>query len=184
MKKTLPYIFIILFPYCIGLLICSLFNQSLMKYLFHDNFYLGLLYLCAFWLIAFISSMILCINNLVRRRDAIDLARTNMIVKLIQIPAYLFIFVAGLMCMLTIFTIAISFVLMFLDGASIILSGLVGVSAVKRNHAEGILSGKEMVLHGILQFIFCADIASSIIVFRKAKVRGSVSGSAGNSKRR
>lgn len=143
-----------------------------MEHLFHNNFFQGLLYLCIFGLIALISAVCLCISNLVRKGDALELARTNMIIKLVQIPAYFLIFVIGFICMITIFTIGISLVLMLLDCASILFSGLVGVSAVKRCHGDNILSTNETVLHGILQFLFCADIVSAIIVYRKAKAAG------------
>lgn len=169
MKKLLPFTFIILFPYLIIFLIYSLFNHTIMEILFQNNIYVALLYLFIFWFIALVSAIAICANNLAYKGNALELTRINMIIKLSQIPAYLLIFVAGLACILTIFTFAISFVLMILDCAAIILSGLVGVSAVKRCHSEGILSTKGMVLHGILQFVFCADLVSAIIVFRKAK---------------
>ena len=171
MKKIFLYFLIILFPYFIVFLICSLLNQSLMKYVFHNNVYFGLLYLGAFWFIALISAIIICINNFVKKADAVETARINMIIKLVQIPAYLFVFVTGLLCLLTIFTFAITFVLAVLDCASIILSGLIGVSAVRRSYADGVLSKFEMVIYSILQFVFCFDVISSIIVFRKTKVK-------------
>lgn len=171
MKKILIHIFIILFPYFIVFLICSLFNKSLMKYIYHNNFYLGLLYLFAFWLIAFISAIIISINNLVNKADAVETAKINMVIKLVQIPAYLFVFVAGILCLLTIFTFALTFILAILDCASIVLSGLIGVSAVKRSYSDGSLSKPEMVIYCILQFVFCVDVISSIIVFRKTKAQ-------------
>lgn len=169
MKKLLPCIFIILFPYLIGFLIYSLFNPVFMEFIFQNNIYLGLFYLFIFWSIALISAIIISGNSVSNKRDAVELAWVNMIIKLVQIPAYLFIFVVGLVCMITIFTFMISFFLMLLDCAAIILSGLIGVSAIKRSKEEGILSGKEMIFHGILQFIFCGDVVSSILVFRKVK---------------
>lgn len=92
-----------------------------------------------------------------------------MIIKIIQIPAYLFIFAIGFVCLITIFTVGISFVLLILDGVSIILSGLIGVFVVRRCYADGILTRTEMVIHSILQFVFCLDVVSAIIVFRKVK---------------
>lgn len=169
MKKLLPYAFIILFPYLIVFLIYSLFNPFLMQCLFNNDIYFGLLFLCVFWFISLVSAIVICTKNLTRKRDALEFARTNMIIKLVQIPAYLLIFVIGIICLFTIFTFGISIILMILDCASIILSGLVGVCAVKRSHASGILSTKKVILHGILQFIFCADIVSSIIIFRRTK---------------
>lgn len=169
MKKILPFIFIILFPYYIVFLIGSLLNQHLMEFVFHNNFYIGLLSLCIFGIIAFVSVIILCVNNFAGRLDAVEAARINMMIKIIPIPAYLVIFVIGLMCLLTIFTIGISFILLILDGISIVLSGLIGVFVVRRCYADGILTRTEMVIHGILQFVFCLDIVSAVIVYRKIK---------------
>ncbi len=169
MKKMVPFIFIILFPYYIVFLIVSLFNQCLMKYVFQNNFYIGLLSFCVFGVIAFVNVIILCVNNFAGKFNAIEAAQINMIIKMIQIPAYLFIFVIGFMCLLTIFTVGISFVLLILDGISIILSGLIGVFVVRRCYADGILTRTEMLLHSILQFVFCFDVVSAIIVYRKIK---------------
>lgn len=169
MKKMLPFIFIILFPYYIVFLIGSLFNQYLMQFIFQNNFYMGLLSLCIFGIIAFISVIILCVNNFANKMEAVEATKIAMIIKIVQIPAYLFIFVIGFMCLFTIFTVGISFVLLILDGASIILSGLIGIFAVRRCYADGILTRAEMIIHSILQFVFCLDVVSAIIVFRKVK---------------
>lgn len=169
MKKILPFIFIILFPYDIVFLIASLWNQHLMELVFHNNFYIGLLSLGILGIIAFVSVILLCVNNFAAKLDVVEAAKINMIVKIIPIPAYLFIFVIGFLCLITIFTVGISFILLILDGVSIIFSGLIGVFVVRRCYADGILTRTEMVIHGILQFIFCLDIVSAIIVYRKVK---------------
>ncbi len=91
-----------------------------------------------------------------------------MIIKLFQVPAYLFIFVVGLACMVTIFSMGISFFLIAFDGISIFLSGLVGISAVKCNYTNGILSKKELLFYGVLQFIFCVDVICAIFLWKKA----------------
>lgn len=170
MKKLLPMSFIILFPYSIVLLICSLFHTTLMKYLFHSNIYIGVFYICIFWLISFINAIFIFIKNITQKKNALELAKINMTIKLIQIPAYIFLFIVGIACMFTIFTFGISFVLLALDCAAIFLSGLIGVSAVKQNYIDGILSPKELFLYSILQFIFCIDVVSAIILFKKSKL--------------
>lgn len=171
MKRLLPEILVILFPYSIVFLIYSVTNSSVMESLFDNNIYLGLLYLCVFWMAAFISAVLVCVRNISQKRDPMELAWTNMIIKLVHIPAYLFIFVVGLICVITIFTIPVSICLAILDCAAIVLSGLAGASAVKRCHEEGALSAGEAVAFGILQFVFCADVVISVVVFVKAKNR-------------
>lgn len=171
MKRLLPEILVILFPYSIVFLIYSVTNPSVMESLFDNNIYLGFLYLYIFWMAAFVSAVLICIRNISQKRDPLELARTNMILKLVHIPAYLFIFVVGLICVLTIFTIPVSVCLAVLDCAAIALSGLAGASAVKRCHEEGALSTGEAAAFGVLQFIFCVDVVISVVVFVKAKKR-------------
>lgn len=180
MKKMLPYVFTIFFPYYMVLLICSLFSHQIMKSVFHDNFYLGILYLFILWVIALISVIVLNVKHFMKKTEAVRVASINMVIKIAQIPAYVFIFVAGLACLLTIFTFGISIVFVILDCASIFLSGLVGVSAVMRCHEEGILGRTEMVVHGVLQFVFCLDVVSSVIMYRKAKVQNPTTLTGGN----
>ena len=162
MKKLFLAIFIILFPYSIVLLITSLFHTTLMKYLFHNNIY-------TLWIIALISAIFICIKNIINNNNALETAKINMIIKILQIPAYIFIFIIGLACLFTIFTFGISFLLITLDCASIFLTGIIGVSAVKCNYTEKILSSKELFLYSILQFVFCADIVSAVILYQKSK---------------
>lgn len=169
MKRLFPAIFIILFPYSIVLLIISLFHTTLMKYLFHNNIYIGVFYIGILWIIALISAIFISIKNIINNNNALETAKINMIIKILQIPAYLFIFIIGLACMFTIFTFGISFLLITLDCTSIFLTGIIGVSAVKCNYTEKILSSKELFLHNILQFVFCADVISAVILYQKSK---------------
>ncbi len=69
MRKLMPYTFIILFPYAIGFLLCALLHPSWMKDFFQNNIYLGLFFLCLFWLFALLSAVIACIYHLACRRD-------------------------------------------------------------------------------------------------------------------
>ena len=101
--------------------------------------------------------------------DALEATRTGMALKLAQIPAYLVIFGVGVACVITIFTIGISLLLALLDMASLFLTGLVGLGAVQRCRRAGLLTGRQAVFHGLLQFVPCADVVSSVMVFRRVK---------------
>ena len=169
MKRLFSVIFIILFPYSIVLLLISLFYTTLMKYFFHNNIYIGIFYIGILWIIALVNAIFICIKNIINNKNTLETAKVNMIIKIMQIPAYLFIFVIGLICMFTIFTFGISFLLIILDCASIFLTGIVGVSAVKCDYKEKILSSKELFIYSILQFVFCADVISAIILYQKSK---------------
>lgn len=172
MKKFVPTVSIVLFPYAVAFVLYCIFSGFLMESIFQNNAYLCLLLLIIIWVIALICAVSICAVSLVRKWDFVELSRVNMLIKTISIPAYLFIFVFGLACMLTIFTFGISIVLMVLDAMAIVLSGLIGVSAVKRSYDNKAISVKEMILYGILQFVFCVDVVVSIILFRKSKKCG------------
>lgn len=94
-----------------------------------------------------------------------ELARVNLFIKLVHIPAYVFWFAAGILFFLFMGA-PLAF---FMDVMAISLSGLVGLAAVTRCKKEGVLTGKQAVIHGILQFIFCADVVSAIILYRKTR---------------
>lgn len=97
--------------------------------------------------------------------SARQLALGSMIVKLAQIPAYVAWFILGVA-----FFLFMGFVLAFLvDAMAILLTGLVGLAAVRRCRAEGKLERKAAVIHGILQFIFCADVFSAVWVYIKSR---------------
>lgn len=169
MKKFVPTLSIVLFPYAIAFVLYCIFSGFLMESVFQSNAYFCLLMLVIIWIVALISSVSICAVSLVRKWDFVELSHTNMLIKTSSIPAYLVIFVVGTACMLTIFTFAISAILMILDVMSIVLSGLIGIAAVKRSYDSSAISAKEMILYGALQFVFCADVVTSIIVFRKSK---------------
>lgn len=169
MKKFVPAISIVLFPYAIAFVLYCIFSGFLMESVFQNNAYLCLLILIIIWVVALICAVSISARSLVRKWNFVELSRANMLIKTISIPAYLVIFVIGTACMLTIFTVAISVILMILDVMAIVLSGLIGISAVKRSYDSKAISANEMILYGVLQFVFCADVVTSIIVFRKSK---------------
>ena len=46
---------------------------------------------------------------------------------------------------------------------------LVGLSAVLQSREEEVLPTKRAALHGVLQFLFIADVVSAVILYRKVK---------------
>lgn len=92
-----------------------------------------------------------------------------MVIKLIHIPAYLLIFLFGIASFITIFTFAFSAVFVVLDCLTICLTGIIGLASVFRSVMEKKLSKTAGVVHGFLQFIFCADVISAIILYITVK---------------
>ncbi len=94
-----------------------------------------------------------------------QLALGGMAVKLAQIPAYVAWFVVG-----AAFFLFAGFALAFVvDALTILLSGLVGLAAVRRCRAEGKLGREAAIGLGILQFVFCADVFSAVWVYIKSR---------------
>ena len=97
------------------------------------------------------------------------LARTQMIMRIIQVPFFVVIFIFGCMCLLTIFTFAATFVLAFLDLISIITTGLCSIAVYHEMRKSGLISQNEQVAYSILAFIFCADVVVAIVAFVRAR---------------
>lgn len=91
-----------------------------------------------------------------------------MVVKLIQIPAYIAIFFLSVLCFSMLFTIGIAVVLLLFDCASILLTGLIGVASIIRCYSNNIISKNFSVVNWVLQFVFCVDVISAIVIFVQA----------------
>lgn len=169
MKKYIPYLLIILFPYMIVFALICIFTGLFMDTIFHNNIYSILILLIIIYVGSLGCTVIMFIKGFSKDKRLFEIMKSNMIIKLIHIPAYLLIFAFGLICSLTIFTIGITIALVILDIMTIILSGLIGVGGILRGLREHKLSIRNALLHSILQFVFCADIISSIILYRKIK---------------
>ncbi len=169
MIKKFTIMLIAIFPYLIVLALIFIFTGQFMETVFHNNAFTLLLILIVMYVVSLVCAIVIFIASISKKSNVLEVLHMNMIIKLIHIPAYLLIFVIGLICMLTIFTIGLSIVLMVLDGMTIVLSGLIGLGGVIRSLRDKKISITAAVIHGILQFVFCADIISSIVIFRTVK---------------
>ena len=142
-------------------LLSSVLSLDLMEVLFQNNIWYYLLAFLGYLLLAFG----LCLGGfglaLGKRWDAASLAKTAWIVKLIQIPAYLAIFVLGVIFLTSIFLFAFTLVLMLLDYVSILMSGMLCSAAVINGSRSGKIRLKSNIWIIILQFIFCADVIAA-----------------------
>ncbi len=170
MRKYSPFLLIILFPYFIVFALICIFTGFLMDTVFNNNAFSLVFILIILYVFSLFSALVVLIAGF-KKKNSLEVLRISMIIKILHIPAYLLIFVFGLLCTLTIFTIGITIVLMILDGMTITLSGLIGISGIIRGLRENKISLKKAVIHGILQFVYCADIISSIIIYRTVNVK-------------
>lgn len=176
MNKKRIWFFVpaILFPYAVLAFLGILFFSSrmsldLMEVLFQNNIWYYLLAFLGYLLLAFG----LCLGGfglaLGKKWDAASLAKTAWIVKLIQIPAYLAIFVLGVLFLTSIFLFAFTLVLMLLDYVSVLMSGMLTSAAVINGSRSGKIRLKSNIWIIVLQFIFCADVVAAGICHRRLK---------------
>lgn len=102
--------------------------------------------------------------------SAKQLTKLNMIIKTVQIPAYIIHFCLGLLgLIMSVWGIPIILWAIFIDFITIVLSGVVGISANIGAKKENILSSGQAVLFSILGFVYCVDVFISILLYIRVK---------------
>lgn len=157
------------------LLPCTVFPYSLFMGLYYFIKGMGNLgesfsFLPWLFVVSLIGNVIFLVLSIYKKWNCKKVALYNMVVKLLQIPAYIAIFLLGALSFSTLFTMGLAVILFLFDCASILLSGLIGVTSVIRCHADNIISKKISIVNGVLQFVFCADVISAIFIFVRAKL--------------
>ncbi|MBR2570985.1 MAG: hypothetical protein IKE30_02495 [Clostridia bacterium] len=102
-------------------------------------------------------------------RGARERARSALLIKTIQIPAYIAIFLFSLTGVLFIQLLLLTAVMFVFDVMTIALSGTMGLFAAFSARREGILTTKAMWILGLLQYIWCVDVVCALILWRKTK---------------
>ena len=169
LKKYRKLIPTLIYPYSVALFFLVMF------FLRDENMYreiLGCGVEIIFLMIIIVFPFIGLIGNLrihyqIKKEqwNYMELLEVNMIIKCIQIPAYVVIFLFGIAFLLTIFTFAFSFILVILDCFGVFLSGMVACIAIKRTVSEGALNKGIGFLCKIGSFIFCLDVIVAIVLY-------------------
>lgn len=145
------------------------FFASLMQNVFADNGLYLLAALLGFAFLAVALSIICFVLSIKQEWDALSLAKSAVAVKLAQIPAYIAIFVVGLLMLITLWTIPFALVLYLLDGLVLILSGLLTLSSVINAVRREQTTYQQSWWVIVLQCIFCLDVVAAILHFRKLR---------------
>lgn len=169
-KKILPMIPAILAPYLLLFILYMIFSCSpILEKLFYNN---GLLLVAVFFLYLFVALVLVILTSVFAVKnqwDCVSLAKTVFIIKLIQIPAYLAIFVLGALLFISIFTIPFTLVMAFVDFLTVAMTGILGLATVinanKKNKSENPI----FTICSVLQFVFCIDIIASAVLYFKSK---------------
>ena len=147
------------------------FFEFIMVSVFHSNAInvaATLLFCC---IIATALSILCFVASIFKGWDALSMAKTAMVIKVIQAPAYALIFILGIVLAITIFTIPFSIGLFLLDCWTLFLTGLLTTAAVINSVRQGVFKFKEVIWIIILQLVFCADVVASIVFYLRLRER-------------
>ena len=167
---------IVLVPYLALFTLATVFFStkiSFFNYIMESVFNSNALYLIAvlllYCLLAGVLSIVCFFASIYKKWDAISLAKTAMVMKLVQVPAYVLIFALGAVFVMTIFTIPFSIGLFVIDCLSVFMTGLFVISSVIATIRNNTFTLKEVIWVILLQFVFCADVISSVVFYIKLK---------------
>ena len=169
MKKYLLLIPSLLFPYSLLFALYCIYSGFLMDTLVWNSPLIVLLYLFILFAASLSCNAVFLVLSISKKWKPRSISLANLLVRLLQIPAYSMIFVLGILLFLSIFTYAASIFFVFFDCVSIFLSGLIGAASIIRCYGSGRCSKSFAIVNGVLQFVFCVDIISAIIIFAKCR---------------
>lgn len=106
---------------------------------------------------------------LLKKWDSLFLSKAAMIIKVIHIPAYIAIFVLGVLFSVTVWLWAVVPILAFLDYVFLLMSGSITVAAVINSVKEGRSELRKNIWIIICQFIFCADVVAAAVLYFRSK---------------
>ena len=175
MKEFLKYlkmIPVIIYPYIyVVILAVFLMFLSVLPSDFNDAASLGLLIVAVIYnLYSFIVVIVNAVQGARGKMTARQAARMNLIIKGVQIPAYIMHFILGFIG-LAMSVWGIGFVLwaILIDLLTILLTGISSIGCSIRMRKEGILSTAAAILMGIGCFIYCVDVVIAIVYVVKAR---------------
>ncbi len=128
----------------------------------------------SFFAVGIVGMLATLVLALVRRWPAEELAKVNMILKLILIPAYVSIFIIGIMFMTTIFTVGLTLLFMVVDVLIIAVTGTFSLAPVIRAKNDGYITGGVAFLIGWLSYLFVLDVLVAVALYVIVRARRSV----------
>ena len=141
----------------------------LMENVFCNNALSLLAVLVIFCILAIVLTVICFVVSIRKNWDVLEMAKTVMIIKCLQIPAYLLIYVFGVICALTIFAVLFSIVLFIVDCLCLCMTGLLVIASAINAVKTKKFTCKSVFWILLLQFVFVADVIASIIFYNKLK---------------
>lgn len=145
--------------------------EFIMESIFNSNALDLIATLLLYCILATVLSIVCFAVSIRKRWDALSLAKSAMIMKLFQVPAYVLIFVLGVLFAFAIFTIPFAVGLFLLDCLTLFLTGLLTAAAVMNAVRQGVFKSKEVIWIILLQLVFCADVVASIVFYTTLRKR-------------
>ena len=175
MKKYFGLIFPMLLPYVfvLGMGGILFFDGKIFDAVFNRRFDIFLMLLGGLLIVSLLSVLVTAVCAVGRKWDASEILKANMIVKILQIPAYVLIFISGIKFSLSmiLMTPLAGILFVIFDCMVIFLTGVVGSVALWRCYKENLIDKKLMLVFAISQFIFCVDVVCAIALFMMVKNR-------------
>ena len=104
-------------------------------------------------------------------REAVSLAKVQMIMRFIQIPGYIAIFLLGVLLFFTFFGAVFAMILAFIDVISIALTGIASISVYVHLLKNNLITKTEFIIFSVLSFIYVIDVVAAAICYNKVKKR-------------
>ena len=157
------------FPYLMIAGLGCMYSNTIMECVFFSNGFLllGALALCA--VVCALFAIGVGTGLAAGGQSGACAAKLCMIVKLVQIPAYVAIFVLGVMFSITIFGVAFVVLFVLIDCAAIAMSGFMSACTLFKCCRQKLLPLGSAVAFGIGQFVFCADVVLAVIIYVNLK---------------
>ena len=171
----------ILLPYFTLLLVAIVILSTnvqvfafIMDHVFQENGLYILAILLILCLIAAVFSITYFVMSIRKKWNPVSLAKFAMIIKWMQVPAYVAIFALGLIFAITLFTIPIAIIFVLVDCLTLLLTGLLTISAAVVAVRQGVFQTKDVLWIILLQFVFCADVLAATVFYKKLRNKRSV----------
>lgn len=165
-----------LLPYLLLLALATIFFSNehpffewIMESVFRNDGIRLIAALLLFGILAAVLSAVCFLVSIRKGWDAQSLAKSAMIIKLIQAPAYILIFVLGVVLAITLFTIPFSIGLFLMDCFTLLLTGLLTAAAAINAVRQGFFQPKEVIWIVVLQLVFCADVVAAIVFYLRLR---------------
>ena len=141
------------------------FFNYIMEFVFDSNALYIIASLLLYCVLTCALSIVCFFVSIYKKWNAISLAKTAMIMKLVQVPAYVLIFALSVVFFTSIFTIPFSIGLFIIDCLSVFMSGLFVISSAIATIRNNTFTLKDVIWIVLLQFVFCADVISSVVFY-------------------